>query len=682
MFSKQIKAIITMLIIVQSINLSHSKDILPFDPNIKPIIFNSIIDANSQYRVPNRYIITYKEDLITDNISDQTKILVQEITQSLASISNSQILHEYHTAIYGSALFNTNQNAIFQLYSDPNVDKIYADTYATASTNQYDASYHLDRVDQQNFPLDTVYNYSNQGTGVEVFVIDSGILASHDEFGGRVQTQMDFTDDEGTNENMDGQDHGTGVASVIGGNQFGIAKNVTIHSLKVGKHNSDVFSWTSIISALEHIIEDLNNNPRTILPIVNMSFGTEDGSVNEVAESYYRTLFEENRVILISASGNEGNSFCGFPASSDYVLSVGGTDHENNQRWVDSNYGSCVDIYAPAAQIYSASSSGNSDSKTSYGTSSAAPAVAGAAALYLQGHPTANHHEVKSAILNAATRNIILKPYSTSQLIPANENYFLNVSPLMPYSEIVYPDIYENDDDMILFYTYSGSKEYRDFLDDKKDIVDFEISSSQQCYVEFTNLGSNTDICVNRLQHIGNDDTIGVPQVCGFNNSNPDNRLDLISPNLRWYIKNDVSGPNTEYAIEMQCQEPDVYENDDSVSIIRENPFDHELPFFGSVTQSRNFVDDSQDWLLFSTLAIACGGGKDQKNSCKFNFSDIGSSNNLCLELETGSKFCNIQPNTEYRLIRPHKGAPLLIRNLGTVGSNTEYMVDIECGCF
>ncbi len=176
----------------------------------------TIIDINSPQRLPDRYIVTYVESQNKNNF----KASIQEITQEIAATSNSQILKIYDSALIGSALYNTNQSSIELLYTNPNVHKIYADLNVTLATTQVDPPLGLDRVDQANFPLDSSYEYSLDGTGVDVYVIGTGVLASHDEFSGRVLTTVDVSNDLGNPlyENKDTINHDTAVAAVIGGN--------------------------------------------------------------------------------------------------------------------------------------------------------------------------------------------------------------------------------------------------------------------------------------------------------------------------------------------------------------------------------------------------------------------------------------------------------------------------------
>ena len=513
---------------------------------------NTILGLNSPNRIANEYIVILDDTIVdqqaqtlaqTNNISHKqaTEIVVNNICTELASSAQGNILGTYNIAPYGFSLSSSLEPSVTDLIADNRVRYIEANRVVTASTTQISPPWGLDRIDQQNLPLSNSYTYNQDGTGVNVYVIDSGIRISHNEFGNRATSGFSFIfDGFGTN---DCSGHGTHVTGIIGSNTYGVAKNVNLIAVRV----LDCNGFGSVIGINDAIarLQATHLNPA----IINMSLDLDENSfsmndrINAAAAS---------GITVVVAAGNKNKNAClTSPASATGSIAVAATSILDSRSVFDnseaSNFGSCVDVFAPGSDITSTWNGTNTATNTISGTSMASPHVAGAAALYLENNPNATPAQVKTELLAKAS-NIFISNAGTG-----SPNKLLNIA-----------------------------------------------------------------------------STIAI----------------------------------------------DNYENDDT-------PFgltNFELPFLGSVTQTRNFVDDSFDFLNFSNTTIACDAATPQ-HLCKFNFSNIGSANNLCLGQEVGSGFCNIQENFNYTF-RPGKGAPILIYNLGTIGANTEYTVDIECGCF
>lgn len=261
-------------------------------------------------------------------------------------------------------------------------------------------SWGLDRIDQASLPLDGAYEYNYDGTGVQVYVIDTGIFAAHQQFGSRVKCGPNLVG-VGGNGCADTQGHGTHVAGTIGGVSVGVAKKVELIDLNVfGSSNGAFFS--TILAALEYVVEEKKANP-SIPMVINMSLGSAgvipefDQAINEAVAA---------KIVVVVAAGNSAGDSCKYsPAFVPNAITVGASD-VLDRRAPFSNYGACVDLYAPGVNILSAFIINDTHGVFMSGTSMAAPHVAGAAALYLQKNPSWSPGQVWDAMQRDATKAI------------------------------------------------------------------------------------------------------------------------------------------------------------------------------------------------------------------------------------------------------------------------------------
>jgi subtilisin family serine protease len=272
-------------------------------------------------------------------------------------------------------------------------------TQVTTTTH----SWGIDRIDQRSPILDGQLSTANRGSNAIVFVVDTGI-SSHTEFTGRIRTGYDAVNDgNGTN---DCQGHGTHVASTAVGTSFGVATDalvVPVRVLDCGGSGSN----SQVIAGLNYIASYPLNGKRAV---VNMSLG---GSASTALDNAIQTLISQGIVVVVAA-GNDGRSLdlserdaCNYsPARVTAALTVGATD-DSDRRALFSNYGPCVDIFAPGYDIEGASNSSPSDSLTKSGTSMATPHVAGAVAIALTTFPSASPTQVAAILTSDATPDIV-----------------------------------------------------------------------------------------------------------------------------------------------------------------------------------------------------------------------------------------------------------------------------------
>jgi hypothetical protein len=268
--------------------------------------------------------------------------------------------------------------------------------------NTVSTPWNLDRIDQREPTPKDGYHYDGDGTGVHVYILDSGIRATHEQFEGRVGEGWDFVDGDADPDDVGPLSHGTGVASVIGGKDLGVAKNVTLHALRVlNQRNSG--NEADVVDALQWVIQN-HISPA----VINMSFTTPIDD-DEMAHAVQQAI--DAGIVVVASAGNTGEDACNYyPAGFPGVITVGASDQSDNRFDSDgfeSNIGSCVDLFAPGVDVELAGNWDDSAMSTGSGTTEAAPHVAGAAAIYLGAHSTATPEEVAQAILSQATQGVL-----------------------------------------------------------------------------------------------------------------------------------------------------------------------------------------------------------------------------------------------------------------------------------
>jgi hypothetical protein len=340
-------------------------------------------DANGEFDLKDRYIVVFRSEV--GNVDEQ----VDRMTRG----NGSTVHFRYRHAIKGFCATIPPQ-AVEGLRRNPNVAYIEPDGMMYAITTQYNVpSWGIDRIDQASLPLSTSYTYNNDGAGVTVYIIDTGILYNHVEFGGRASFGMDVIGTTGLDENG----HGTHVAGTVGGANVGVAKGVTLKSIRVlNKRGSGTTS--GVIAGVDWVTA--NHAP---LSVANMSLGG----------GYYLPLNQAVAgavtagVTFVVAAGNEStDASTKSPASEPTAITVGATTSTDGWAYY-SNYGTVVDILAPGSSIYSAYKTSTTSYATMSGTSMASPHVAGVAALYKAANPGASPSSIENAIKTGATANVI-----------------------------------------------------------------------------------------------------------------------------------------------------------------------------------------------------------------------------------------------------------------------------------
>jgi subtilisin family serine protease len=284
------------------------------------------------------------------------------------------------------------------LRADTRVAYVEPDSAVHATATQTGATWGLDRIDQRALPLSGTYAYTATGAGVTAYVIDTGIRKTHSEFGGRAVHGADTTTPIGvTSDDCNG--HGTHVAGTIGGATYGVAKAVRLVAVRVL-----TCAGTGLNSGVIAGVDWVTGNHAAWAPAVaNMSLGGGESAALEqaVANSI------ADGVTYAVAAGNETEDACtGSPSGLPEAITVGATT-TTDARASYSDFGPCVDFFAPGSNITSASYLTDTGTATMSGTSMATPHVAGAAALYLQGAPGSTPQQVRDGLFSLTTKNAV-----------------------------------------------------------------------------------------------------------------------------------------------------------------------------------------------------------------------------------------------------------------------------------
>jgi subtilisin family serine protease len=340
--------------------------------------------------IPGQYIVVFK-----DGVKDPAAT-----AKNLAGKHLGKLKQTYKFALKGMAL-ELPDTAVEALRREPEVAYIEPNQIIRLNATtvvQTGATYGLDRIDQRTQPPSGTYSYSADGSGVRVYLIDTGIYYEHVDFGGRALFEQDMVGGDGWNEGRDCNGHGTHVAGTIGGATYGVAKKATLYSVRVLNCEGvgELFYLTSAIDWItEHGVKPA---------VANLSVGASGFSqaINDaVARSTAAGL------TYVAAAGNSHADACNFsPASAPSALTVAAEDQLDAFSGF-SNYGSCVDLEAPGESITSDWIGSTDATHPISGTSMAAPHVTGAAALYLSTAPNATPSQVAQKLIEYATPNLI-----------------------------------------------------------------------------------------------------------------------------------------------------------------------------------------------------------------------------------------------------------------------------------
>ncbi|MFF0368633.1 S8 family serine peptidase [Micromonospora sp. NPDC005087] len=378
--------------------------------------------AGGDTAVADSYIVVFKDTAVSRGT-------VGDNADRLVGRHGGTVARTYGAALRGFEI-RVGAKAAARIAADPAVAYVEQNhTVSIAGTQTNPPSWGLDRIDQRNLPLNSSYTYPNTASNVRAYIIDTGVLYGHNDFGGRAVSGFDAVDG-GSADDCNG--HGTHVAGTVGGSSYGVAKGVQIVGVRVLNCQGSGTN-AQVVAGIDWVTAN------AVKPAVaNMSLG---GGANSSIDTAVTNSINSG-VTYAVAAGN-GNALgvrqnaCNYsPARVASAITVGATQN-NDAAASFSNFGTCVDILAPGVNITSAWYTGSSATNTISGTSMASPHVAGAAALVLSANPSWSPQQVRDNLVNNSTPNVVTNVgtgtpnrllYVVNGTPPAND-FSVSVSP-------------------------------------------------------------------------------------------------------------------------------------------------------------------------------------------------------------------------------------------------------------
>ncbi len=419
-------------------------------PNLKGKEFQLKPPKEVKRGFKNTYIVVFNTPSI---LNTRSKGAVSDYARMQANMMENRYgvrMADDFGDIINAVEVRASPRKIRRMRRDPNVlyiEPVKLTRVAPVSASSSTSSWGLDRVDQRDLPLDGNYHYDYDGSGVTAYVIDTGVMNSHNDFGGRATSGYDFYDNDPDASDCHG--HGTHVAGTIGGSTWGMAKNVNLVGIKVLSCGGSG-STTQVIQALNWI---RNNRTGPSVANISLQFGSSralNDAVNAAVDA---------GINVVVAAGNWSTNACNVsPAGAMKAITVAASDR-NDRRASWSNYGSCIDIFAPGVSITSAMIGSNSNTATWSGTSMASPHVAGAVVLMLDAHPGMTPVQIRDDIVERGTEGKISNPSgSLNKLLYSLEEVVCAACPPPPCTSDCPPGgTYSNNNPVVLAVSGSAS---------------------------------------------------------------------------------------------------------------------------------------------------------------------------------------------------------------------------------
>ncbi|AKH85960.1 serine protease [Streptomyces sp. CNQ-509] len=334
------------------------------------------------------------------------KVDTRSVARDLAGTADVRPEHVFRTALRGFSAEMSKAEAA-EVARDPRVAYVEQDAVVRTAETQANATWGLDRIDQRDLPLSTTYTYNTTAANVTAYIIDTGIRTTHSEFGGRASVGTDTVG--GGQNGQDCNGHGTHVAGTVGGKTYGVAKQAKLVAVRV-LNCSGSGTTAGVVAGIDWVTANA-----TSPSVANMSLG--GGASTTLDNAVKRSVAAGVTYAIAAGNGNifgTPQNACNYsPARVPEAITVGATD-STDRRASWSNFGTCLDLFAPGVSITSGWYTSDTATNTISGTSMATPHTAGVAALYLQGNPSASPAQVSQAIVNGTTPNKVQDPRTGS----------------------------------------------------------------------------------------------------------------------------------------------------------------------------------------------------------------------------------------------------------------------------
>jgi len=366
-----------------------------------------LLHADSKMAVPNQYIVVL--DSATALVERDAHI--SQLKEKIGESTSAQVTGVFNIGDLIGYYAQLTPALLKELLEHPQVKYVEQDQVMSitsviepeeefATVTQTGATWGIDRIDQRDLPLNSEFRYNDLGgAGVDAYIVDTGILITHNQFSGRATAVFNAITNEA---NSDLNGHGTHVSGTVGGTTYGIAKKVNLYAVKV-LSGSGSGTTAGVISGVNYVTNNKSGSKRSV---ANMSLG---GGASATLDTAVTNAVAAGIVFAVAAGNDNGNACNSSPSRVTTAITVGASAN-TDARSTFSNWGTCVDVFAPGTSITSAWIGSTTATSTISGTSMASPHVCGVTALHASVDPTLLPSQYQAYIIATSTAGKITNP--------------------------------------------------------------------------------------------------------------------------------------------------------------------------------------------------------------------------------------------------------------------------------